>query len=150
MLLKQIHSLVSCLQKQPRLARRRFNLCPWVVANVWSPSPPFWLMRTSWLKTIAGAIGFRWPHALQRVKWTFAIVGRSSTWELVASWEAQLCCSTSLQWRTMAERSKLIRFQWQQLLWYKGNTGQQWLLHSWITALKWTDCSIIGSGVVLD
>lgn len=62
-------------------------------------------MRTSWLKTIGSAVDVCSPHALQRVKWTFAVVGPSSTWELGASWVAQLCCSTSLQWRTMHSRT---------------------------------------------
>lgn len=49
-----------------------------------------------------------------------------------------------------AVRSKVITLEWQQLLWYTGNTGQQWMSHNCITACEFThDGLTVGSGVVL-
>lgn len=155
-LLRQVHSLISCLQKQSRFASRRFNLCPCVVAHVWSPSTPFWPMRTTWLKTIGGAIDVCWPHALQKVKWTFAVVGWSSTWELGTSWVAQLCCSTSLQWRTLHGRTVKVHYiRVATIIMIYREYGamnvayQQWMSYNCITACKFTHNGLtVGSGVI--
>lgn len=85
--------------------------------------------KHAWLKTIGSAIAVCWPHVLQRVKWTFAGVGRSSTWELAPLVERNYAARHHYSGeQCTAERSEVITLEWQKWLWYTVNTVQQWTL----------------------